>query len=100
MAISAVSSAPSPARSFITRIRAGDEIAWLTTFLFAASIIAVTILLALELWIHADASRAKFGLAFLTRSVWDPVTGEFGAMPFVYGTIVTSLVALMISVPL
>ncbi|HEY9516049.1 MAG TPA: phosphate ABC transporter permease subunit PstC [Gemmatimonadaceae bacterium] len=42
----------------------------------------------------------QFGLGFLTSSVWDPVAGEFGAAPAIYGTIVSSIVALIIAVPL
>jgi phosphate transport system permease protein len=45
-------------------------------------------------------ARAKFGWGFLTSSAWNPVTEEFGAAPFVYGTVVTSLIALIISIPL
>jgi phosphate transport system permease protein len=42
----------------------------------------------------------KFGLHFLVTSTWDPVTEEFGALPFIYGTLVSSLIALLIAVPL
>src|SRR5262249_24625283 len=41
-----------------------------------------------------------FGFRFLLKSIWDPVAEEFGALPFVYGTVVSSLVALVIAVPL
>lgn len=46
------------------------------------------------------AARDKFGWAFLTSSKWNPVTEEFGALPFLYGTVVTSFLAMFISVPL
>ncbi|MBV9181834.1 MAG: phosphate ABC transporter permease subunit PstC, partial [Acidobacteria bacterium] len=42
----------------------------------------------------------KFGLGFFFASDWNPVSGEFGALPFVYGTLVSSLIALIIAVPL
>ncbi|HZU25408.1 MAG TPA: phosphate ABC transporter permease subunit PstC [Bryobacteraceae bacterium] len=100
MATTAVNSASPGARSLLQRIRAGDEIAWLITLIFAAAIIGVTVLLVMELWIHSDPARSKFGFEFLKRSVWDPVTDEFGAMPFIYGTVVTSMLALLIAVPL
>jgi phosphate transport system permease protein len=45
-------------------------------------------------------SIKQFGLRFLTTQTWDPIKGEFGALPFIYGTLVSSLVALLISVPL
>jgi phosphate transport system permease protein len=100
MAFAAVPSAPAPARSLLSRLRGGDQIAWLVTFVFAASIILITVLLCSELWNHSAAARNKFGFAFLTRSKWDPVSEEFGALPFIWGTIITSLLALLISVPL
>ena len=43
---------------------------------------------------------SKYGLGFLTGTVWDPVKGVFGALPFIYGTAVTSLLALLIATPL
>ena len=42
----------------------------------------------------------KFGFRFLTTSTWDPVAEQFGALPFIYGTLVSSLIALLIAVPL
>ena len=74
--------------------------AHLVTLAFAASVFLVTVLLVYELWIHSEASRAKFGLSFLWKQTWNPVTDEFGALPFIYGTALTSLLALLISVPL
>ncbi len=43
---------------------------------------------------------AKFGWGFLTRTIWDPVAEQFGALPFVYGTAVSSIIALVIAVPI
>jgi phosphate transport system permease protein len=60
----------------------------------------LTVLLVYELWIHSSAARDKFGLAFLFSRIWDPVAEKFGALPFIYGTLLTSFVALLISVPL
>ena len=45
-------------------------------------------------------SIKQFGFRFLTTQTWDPIKGEFGALPFIYGTVVSSLLALLISVPL
>lgn len=78
----------------------GDRIAHLVTFLFAASVFVVTVFLVYELWIHSAASRQKFGFNFLWDTTWDPVAVKFGALPFIYGTVLTSFVALLISVPL
>ncbi|CAN5820308.1 phosphate ABC transporter permease PstC [soil metagenome] len=41
-----------------------------------------------------------FGLGFLASSEWNPVSGEFGALPFIYGTVVSSLLAVLIALPL
>jgi phosphate transport system permease protein len=70
------------------------------TFVFAASILVITVLLVTELWGQSALSRAKFGLGFFIGRTWDPVAGEFGALPFIYGTVVTSLLALIMAVPL
>ena len=86
--------------SFLLRLRTGDEVAHLVTFLFAASIILVTVLLVWQLWSTSGPSRHKFGFGFLKGSNWDPVQEDFGALPFIYGTVLTSVIALLISVPL
>jgi phosphate transport system permease protein len=78
----------------------GDQVAHLVTLIFAASVLVVTVFLVYELWIHSAPSRAKFGLSFLWDRTWDPVAVKFGALPFIYGTVLTSFVALLIAVPL
>ncbi len=90
----------SAARRWLDRWRRGDEIAHLVTLVFAAAILAVTVALAFELYRSSHLTLAKFGWAFFTSRKWDPVAGEFGALPFIYGTIVTSVLALFIAVPL
>jgi phosphate transport system permease protein len=87
-------------RSFLSRLRQGDEIARLVTFVFAATVVLLTALLVYELWIGSALPRHKFGFAFLMTKVWDPLNDDFGALPFIYGTVVTSAVALFIAVPL
>ena len=87
-------------RKLAKLLRDGDQISHLVTFIFAASVFLVTVFLVYELWIHSGPSRAKFGFSFLTGKVWDPVAEQFGALPFIYGTVLTSLIALLISVPL
>lgn len=87
-------------RSFLSRLREGDEIARLFTFLFAASVVLITVLLVYELWRESVLPRHKFGFSFFRTSVWDPVFEQFGALPFIFGTLVTSAVALLIAVPL
>lgn len=90
----------SGSRSFLSRLREGDEIARLITFLFAASVVLLTVLLVFELWQQSILARHKFGLDFFRTSTWDPVNEQFGALPFIYGTLVTAVVSLVIAVPL
>ncbi|HLY62678.1 MAG TPA: phosphate ABC transporter permease subunit PstC [Terriglobia bacterium] len=70
------------------------------TFVFAASIFLITVLLVYELYHNTALPRHKFGWNFFTTQTWDPVFDNFGALPFIYGTVVTSAIALLISVPL
>jgi phosphate transport system permease protein len=90
----------SGSRSFLRRLREGDEIARLITFLFASSVVLVTLLLIIELWQDSALARHKFGLQFFFTRVWDPIAEQFGALPFIYGTLVTATVSLVIAVPL
>jgi len=98
--IVAQAGAPRRARSFKQRLLHGDQIAHAVTFIFAATIILITALLFYELYSGAGLTRQKFGWSFLMGRIWDPVALEFGALPFIYGTLVTSVVALIIGVPL
>jgi phosphate transport system permease protein len=85
---------------FLSRLRRGDEVAHLVTLMFAAAVLLIAALLVIELFGSSADARHKFGWAFFVTSKWDPVAGKFGALPFIYGTVVTSLLALLISVPL
>jgi len=87
-------------RSFVSRLREGDEIARLLTFLCAASVVLITVLLVFELWRQSALPRHKFGFSFFLTRVWDPIAEQFGALPFIYGTLVTAAVALLLAVPL
>ncbi len=87
-------------RSFLRRLTEGDEIAHLITLVFASSILLVTVLLVYQLWVDSSLARHQFGWHFFFTSTWDPVSGDFGALPFIYGTLVTSALALIIAVPL
>jgi phosphate transport system permease protein len=87
-------------QAFLARLRSGDEIAHLITLIFAAGIFLLTAGLVFELWRYSALPRQKFGWHFLATSTWDPVFENFGALPFIYGTVVTSFVALLLAVPL
>jgi phosphate transport system permease protein len=66
----------------------------------ALAIFAIVALILFELITRSRLSIAKFGITFFFRQAWDPVSGDFGALPFIYGTLVSSLVGLAIAVPL
>jgi len=69
------------------------------TLAFALFIIVLTLFIAFELYKNSLLSIEKFGWRFLRGTTWDPVFQNFGALPFLYGTLVTSLIALMIASP-
>lgn len=77
-----------------------DRAAHLITLLLAASVIALTAALAWQLWLQSAASRHAFGWNFLTGRIWNPVAGQFGALPFIFGTVASTLIALILAVPL
>ncbi len=87
-------------RRFLGRLRSGDEIAHLVALLFALTLVLLTALIAFELFRNSSLARHRFGWSFLVTQTWDPVADEYGAAPFIYGTIVTSALALLIAVPL
>jgi phosphate transport system permease protein len=69
--------------------------------LFAALlVVAIVVSMIFALTSDSMLSIRHFGFAFLTSREWNPIRGEFGALPFIYGTVVSSLIALLISVPL
>jgi phosphate transport system permease protein len=68
--------------------------------LCALSIFGIVALIASELVMRSEMSINKFGIVFFFRQIWDPVSGEFGALPFIYGTLVSSFLALLLAVPL
>lgn len=91
---------PSRVRGFIRRLRAGDELAYVITLSAATLVILIVCLLVYQLWINSTLPIHKFGFSFLKGTTWDPNSGEFGALPFIYGTCITSFLALLIAVPM
>jgi len=73
---------------------------YLLTLGCAVLIIVITAALFYVLWSGSQLAREKFGWRFLISQDWNPVTGDFGALPFIYGTVVTSAIALLIAVPM
>src|SRR5262245_42699460 len=64
------------------------------------SVIGIVVLIVYELFQGSRMAISQFGFHFFVGSSWDPVSGDFGALPFVYGTVVSSLLALALAVPL
>ena len=80
--------------------RWADQLFKLTTLVFALVVAGLVVAIIVDMAMNSQLTFSKFGFGFITRSVWDPVHDEFGALPFVYGTAVSSLIALLIAVPL
>ena len=78
----------------------GDRVFKWLTLLMALSVFALIVLVGFELWRGSHLALQKFGWRFLSSSEWDPVNEQFGALPFIFGTVVSSLIALLIAVPL
>jgi phosphate transport system permease protein len=87
-------------RAAAARLRRGDGLAHAVTFAFGGAVAGLAGVLAWELWRNSALARRQFGLGFLVSQTWDPAAGQFGAAAFVYGTIMTSAIALVIAVPL
>src|SRR5438874_1057925 len=98
-ATSAVPKAAASAPSLLVR-HLGDRVFKWLTLLMALSVFVLIVLIGLELWRGSHLAVQQFGWHFLTGSEWDPVSGRFGAVPFIFGTLVSSAIALLIAVPL
>jgi phosphate transport system permease protein len=78
----------------------GDRAFRLISLLAALSVPALTVLMVVFLTLQALPSIERFGARFLVDTSWDKDHRELGALPFIYGTVVTSLVAMALAVPL
>jgi phosphate transport system permease protein len=67
---------------------------------FALILMLVVVAIAFELSRQSMLSIRKFGFSFWSGSTWDPVSGEFGALPFIWGTLYSSFLALLIAAPI
>lgn len=80
--------------------RFGDKAFEYLTLGMALIVVLLVFLVGWQLAHGSSLAIHKFGFHFLTNSNWNPVAEEFGALPFIYGTLVSSLIALVIAVPL
>jgi phosphate transport system permease protein len=80
-------------------VNLGDRLFRWVTAAFAAGAIITLAAMAVEMTQSSALSISHFGLGFVTSTDWDPVRDQFGALPYIYGTLVSSLLALLIAVP-
>ena len=93
----------SPIRDFLSKRGSGrlaDNSFATVMLICACSIFAIVLFIFGILVMHSRLSLVQFGWKFFTTQAWDPVSGDFGALPFIYGTLATSLLALCMAVPL
>ena len=102
MTVSTETRLPGPAvpGTSLERINYGDRAFKLLLTLAALTIPTLLGFLVYELFTGAKLAIDRFGFGFVTSSTWDPVAEEFGAFPLMFGTLLSSLVALIIAVPL
>jgi phosphate transport system permease protein len=93
----------SPVREFLLsrgNSKTADSVFSALMLICGLSIFGIVLLILVELISGSRLSIQKFGLPFFFGSAWDPVNGNFGALPFIYGTVVSSILSLIIAVPL
>src|SRR5262245_28166889 len=81
-------------------IRPDEMIFRIGTGVFALLLIVIVAGIAFELGRQSSLSIVKFGWQFWQTDLWDPVAEEFGARPFIWGTLYSSILALLISTPI
>ena len=95
--------APGPERHELPSLELASYGDLIFRWLLTIAAVAIPVLLGFlvyELWSGAELAIRRFGLDFVTTSVWDPVAEQFGAFPLIFGTLASSLLALVIAVPL
>ena len=78
----------------------GDKIFRSVLLIAAASILLIVAAIFVMMTISAMPTLERFGFGFLVGTEWKPAQENFGALPFIYGTVVSSLIALLLSVPI
>jgi phosphate transport system permease protein len=95
-------SAITPARRHLSfgGSRIGDRVFSNLTMVFALVIVAILLGIVIALSTDAMPAILKFGAGFIGSSNWNPVTEQFGALPAIYGTLLSSAIALIIAIPI
>jgi len=77
-----------------------DNLFWILTFIASLGVILLLGFIILKLYMQSALSINKFGFEFITGIEWDPVHGDYGAGAYIYGTVMSSLIAILIATPL
>ena len=80
--------------------RHGDRLFHWVTLAMAFSLVVLVVIVGWELWSESRLARAATGFRFLVSSDWDPAQERYGALPFIFGTLVSSALGLLLAVPL
>src|SRR5207247_6182707 len=80
--------------------KGGDLGFRVSTGLFGIALITIVAAIGFELTRQSMLTIQKFGLNFWRTQTWDPIAGEFGALPFIWGTLYSSILALLIATPI
>lgn len=86
--------------TFQRRTQHGDYLFWLMTLFFGLTLIFLIFAIGYVVWMGSSEARHAFGFSFLFQEGWDPVKQNYGAWPIIYGTLVSSGIALLIAGPL
>jgi len=98
--VSVTSPERGPAAGRHLKINFGDRAFPKITLVFALLVVAIAVGLIIVLGIDALPAIRRFGLAFFGSSEWDPVNNEFGALPAIYGTLLSSIIGVIIAIPI
>ncbi len=86
-------------RAALREVNTGDRVFRLVTAAFAGGAVVTLAAMAIQMTRASAQSLSRFGPSFVATSDWDPVRESFGALPVMYGTVVSSLLALALAVP-
>jgi phosphate transport system permease protein len=82
------------------QFRLGGDLSFrVFTGFFAVLLVVIVVAIGAELWRNSLLSIGKFGFNFWVTRIWDPVAGDFGALPFIWGTLYSAILALIFSTP-
>ena len=82
------------------RVSAGDFLFNAGTGFFALALVVLVSSIGIVLFWQSLPTIREFGMNFWRTQDWNPVTGEFGALPFIWGTLYSSIIAILISAPI